>query len=307
MGNINFFDPVSTLSGGLTSTSQLGGGSGFDNAWGQATDVIGLTNHSGDKALDAQTSAANQANATQRYIFDQQRADNQPWLQAGSGALSQLSSNNFMKDWQQDPGYQFRLSEGQKAINAAGSARGNAMGGAAMKELTRYGQDFASSEYDKVYNRNSNRLSSLAGFGQNANSQNAQSGQNYGNQVSSNQIGVGNAAAANAMGATNRLSGIVGQVGGAAAGAAFSDERLKINIKKINAEEISEIKQHIKPFLFNYIDDKYGKGDWVGVMAQDLQKTKLGKRIVFQDENGNLKINLDKAVSLCLAVTLGAA
>jgi len=283
------------------------------NFVGNVTDSVGLTNYSGGRALDAQTNAANQANATQRYIFDTQRADSQPWLQAGTGALSQLSNNNFMNNWQQDPGYQFRMAEGMKAINAAGSARGNAMGGAAMKELTRYGQDFASNEYDKVYNRNSSRLSALAGFGQNANSQNAQSGQNYGNQVSSNQIGLGNAAAGSIMGQTNRLGGVISQIGGAAAGseagskAMFSDLTVKTNIEPANLEDILELKKCVQPFLFNYIDDKYGSGEWVGVMAQDLQKTKLGKDVVFKDENGKLKLHMDKAVSLCLAVTLGAA
>lgn len=271
------------------------------------TDAVGLTNESGNRAVDAQRDAAGAANATQRYIFDTQRADSQPWMQAGTGALSQLSGNNFMKDWQQDPGYQNIMSEGLKALNAAGSARGNAMGGAAMKEAARYATNLASQEYDKVYNRNYNRLSALAGFGQNANSQNMQSGMNYGNNVSANQIGLGNAQAGSIMGQTNRLSNIIGQVGGGAAGAAFSDERLKTNIQQVTQEEIQELKAHVKPFLFNYIDDKYGKGDWVGVMAQDLEKTKLGKHVVFKDENGKLKINLDKAVSLCLAVTMGAA
>lgn len=275
-------------------------------ALGSVTDGLGVTNYAGGRAVDAQTNAANQANATQRYIFDTQRADSQPWLQAGTGALSQLSNNSFMNNWQQDPGYQFRMAEGMKAINAAGSARGSAMGGAAMKELTRYGQDFASNEYDKVYNRNSSRLSSLAGIGQAANAQNAASGQNYGNQVSANQIGVGNANAASQMGQANRMAGTIG-AGAGAAGAYFSDETLKTNIQPANLEDILELKKCVQPFLFNYIDDKYGSGDWVGVMAQDLEKTKLGKNVVFKDENGKLKLHMDKAVSLCLAVTLGAA
>lgn len=106
----------------------------------------------------------------------------------------------------QDPGYQFRLDQGNKSINAAASARGRAVGGATMKELTRYGSDYASSEYGNAYNR----LAAMAGIGQTANAQSAQNNMNYGNQYGQNQSNIGNAQAAGEIGQANAINSAIG-------------------------------------------------------------------------------------------------
>jgi hypothetical protein len=59
-------------------------------------------------------------------------------------------------DMGQDPGYQFRLSEGQRALERSGAARGVTNTGGNMKGLLDYGQQAASQEYGNVYNRNLN-------------------------------------------------------------------------------------------------------------------------------------------------------
>lgn len=119
-----------------------------------------------------------------------------------------------INDFQADPGYQFRLSEGTKAIDRGAAARGNLFSGAAGKALTRYNQDFASNEYGNAYNRYNtdqgnkfNRLASLAGIGQTATNQTQAAGTNMANNVSSNMIGAGNAQAAGIMGVGNALGG----------------------------------------------------------------------------------------------------
>ncbi|MBL7545621.1 MAG: tail fiber domain-containing protein [Bdellovibrionaceae bacterium] len=265
---------------------------------GDSLDITGAK--STQRAIDAQRDATTQANNTMRDIYNQQRADMEPWLQAGTSALSSLSNNDFMNNWQTDPGYQFRLDEGNKAINSAAAARGNAMGGATMKALTRYGSDYASNEYDKVYNRNNNRLSMLAGFGNNASNTNVNSAGNYGQTVASNYIGMGNANAAANIGQGNRMSQLLGQ--GLQAGAvAFSDIRLKKNISAVPKEELAEMKKHLRAIAFNYVDDKYGKGDWIGIIAQDLEKSKLGKTLVMENKKGEKILNLPKVLSLFLA------
>lgn len=103
---------------------------------------------------------------------------------------------------QNDPGYQFRLQQGQKALENSAAARGGLLSGGTGKALQQFGQDYASNEYGNVYNRalgqfqqrynifqNNqanlfNRLSALAGGGQVAAS-NLASGQ----LQSANQIG----------------------------------------------------------------------------------------------------------------------
>ena len=51
------------------------------------------------------------------------------------------------------PGYEFRRREGERAIENAAAAQGTGRTGGAMKDLMRYGQDYASGEYDRAYGR----------------------------------------------------------------------------------------------------------------------------------------------------------
>lgn len=80
----------------------------------------------------------------------------------------------------------------------------------------------------------------------------------------------------------------------------FSDRTVKTNIKEISKEEIQELRATLKPYTFNYVNADYGTGDWVGVMAQDLVKSKLGRTVVTV-VNGKLAIDQTKLNSLLLA------
>ncbi|PZX29474.1 hypothetical protein C7416_104479 [Cupriavidus phytorum] len=126
-----------------------------------------------------------------------------------------LTKNFSAEDFQKDPGYEFRLGEGQKALEASAAARGGLLSGAAAKALSQYNQNFASNEYQNAYNRYNqnqtntfNRLASLAGVGQTATNATQQAGQNYANQASQNALYSGTARAsaygtgANAIGAS---------------------------------------------------------------------------------------------------------
>lgn len=289
------------------------------------TDALGLTNNSGDAALAAQTNAANQANATQMKMFEQNRQDMQPWRQAGASALNQLQSKlpelsrSFtMQDFMSgDPGYQFRMDQGQQALEKSAAARGGLMNGGTMKALARYGQDYASNEYQNAYNRFNNdrnttynMLSGLAGTGQAAASQIGQAGMQTGANIAQNQIGLGNAAAANATAQTNRLGNLFGQAAsgaGMAAGAAlFSDERLKEDITPVSQEDLNELREKVKAYKFKYKDKKHGSGEFVGVMAQELEQTRLGKNLVSYNQEGLRYIDTQKLMSLLLASLVGA-
>lgn len=179
-------------------------------------------------AADAQVEAANQANGTQRYMYDQTRADQAPWRAAGENALNKLlagagSDGQFMhhfgmSDFQQDPGYQFRLAEGEKGINRSAAAQGGLLSGATLKALAKYNQGFASNEYGNAYNRYNNdvtnqfnRLSGISGTGQQANSLVANAGQNMANNVSQNQLAAGNARASGYVGGANAVSNGISQ------------------------------------------------------------------------------------------------
>jgi hypothetical protein len=167
--------------------------------------------------MDAQDSAGKQAdaardaNATQLQMYNQTRADLDPFKQAGQQNLGALTDGSFMNNWQQDPGYQFRLSEGMKAVENSAAARGSLNSGATLKGLTRFGQDFASNEYGNIYNREYGRLSNLANMGQNSAAQTGQAGQNYANAYGQNVMGAANAQAAATMGQNQATMGLIGQ------------------------------------------------------------------------------------------------
>ena len=56
-------------------------------------------------------------------------------------------------DFQADPGYAFRLSEGMKALDRTAASRGGLLSGATLKGAQRYGSDLASQEYQNAFNR----------------------------------------------------------------------------------------------------------------------------------------------------------
>lgn len=118
--------------------------------------------------------------------------------------------------------------------------------------------------------------------------------------------GLGNAQAASyAAGAANPLDALNAISGATAAGAkaytAFSDERLKTDVEPIKKSELAEMKKHLKAVFFNYRSDAHGSGRWAGVMAQDLEKSKLGRTLVSENSLGEKMVDMKKVLSMFLA------
>jgi HAMP domain-containing protein len=163
------------------------------------------------RATNAQTAAADQANALQKYMYDTTRTDQAPWRDAGVAALGQLGE--FLKPGadlgallQAQPGYQARLGEGVNALDRSASARGSINSGGQMKALTRFGQDYASNEMNNIFNR----YASVAGIGQTANNAIGQAGQNYANQAGRNSLYAGDARASGYQNQSQNGTGLVG-------------------------------------------------------------------------------------------------
>ena len=55
-----------------------------------------------------------------------------------------------------DPSYQFRMAQGQKALENSAAGKGLLRSGGTLKDLVDYGQNFATNEYSNVYNRGFN-------------------------------------------------------------------------------------------------------------------------------------------------------
>ena len=182
---------------------------------------------SADRSANTQASAAQNAANTQaeanRYATDiqykmwqEQQALQKPWQEAGVTALNSLIplATNYQKfgmdQFQQDPGYAFRLAEGNKALNQSAAARGGLISGNALKAAQRYGQEMGSQEYNNAFQRymrereaQLNPLQSLAGLGQtSAQTLGGQAGQ-YGANISSLASQTGQAQANSLLSAGN--------------------------------------------------------------------------------------------------------
>jgi hypothetical protein len=150
-----------------------------------------------NKAAKEQTKAARQAIDAQERMLERQIGLQEPFRQTGITAQNQLltllglpggtaggaeygsMARPFgMSDFQTDPGYGFRMSEGMKALENSAAARGGLLSGATLKGVSRFGQDLASQEYQNAFNRYQveraarlNPLQSLMGAGQTATNQ----------------------------------------------------------------------------------------------------------------------------------------
>ena len=132
--------------------------------------------------------------------------------------LGEFNKKFTLSDYQEDPGYKFRLDQGSQALERSAAARGGLLSGGHLKDLTDYQQGVASQEYGNAYNRFNNdqssrfnRLAALAGIGQTSNNTMASIGANTASNIGSNLVGAGNAAAAGYVGGANAINSAVGQ------------------------------------------------------------------------------------------------
>ena len=187
---------------------------------GGATLASGLMGAQAAKdSAKIQAKSADRVTQLQREMFEKQLEMQKPWQEAGEQALNKLipltDYTAFgMDQFQADPGYAFRLSEGMKGLERSAAARGGLLSGATLKGIQRYGQDMASQEYTNAFNRYQAErqarlgpLQSLAGVGQTATQQIGQAGQNYAANAGEAMMSGAAARASGYMGGSNALSG----------------------------------------------------------------------------------------------------
>lgn len=121
-----------------------------------------------------------------------------------------------------DPGYAFRLQQGQMANQRAGNVGGGALSGNVLKGLQDYTQGAASQEYQNAFNRFQTQrqniysnLANIAGIGQTSQGQQNQLASNLAQTTA--QMNVGNAAAqaAGQIGQANAYGNAIGSIGNA--------------------------------------------------------------------------------------------
>ena len=170
-----------------------------------------------------QAAAADRAGQLQQEQFERQIELQAPFREAGVRALGKLEAASEytpfgMAQFQADPGYAFRFSQGQKALERSAAARGGLLSGNTGGALQRFGQDMASQEYQNAFNRYQtersarlNPLQSLAGVGQTSVNQLGAAGQNYASGMGEALGAAGQARASGYMGAANAIGGGIGQ------------------------------------------------------------------------------------------------
>jgi hypothetical protein len=210
--------------------------------WAAAAAIGGalISADASSSAADTQAEASGQATAAserqyqqtredQLRQYEQQRTDLAPYREAGVASLGELSrgtapggeyARSFgLSDFQADPGYQFRVQQGEQGIGRAASARGGQYSGATLKALARFNQDIGSQEYGSAYSRFNadrtakfNRAASLAGISQAATEATGGAGRSaYGTIAQSGQITAGRIGENLQNAGEARASGYVGQ------------------------------------------------------------------------------------------------
>jgi hypothetical protein len=172
------------------------------------------------KAASAQAGAASEASDLEREMFERNIELNAPFREAGITALNKLTplATEYtpfgMKQFQQDPGYAFRMSEGMKGLERSAAARGGLLSGSMLKGIQRYGQDMASQEYQNAFNRYGvererrlNPLQSLAGVGQTTSRELGAAGTQMAGNVGNLMTGGAAARASGYVGGANALTG----------------------------------------------------------------------------------------------------
>lgn len=206
-----------------------------------------ISSSASKSAASQQAQAAQSANATQMQIWDQNNQNLSPFLNQGTAALPTLNqgiqtyqadlanyknlvaagnpnSAGSIQAFENTPGYQFQLQQGQQAINNSAASKGGLLSGSTLKDLLSYSQGLAGTTYQNYLSNYGNFLnqnqSVLQGdqqvigdvqqqvnTGVNAGGAIAGVSENAGNNISANTIGAGNATAAGTVGSANAISG----------------------------------------------------------------------------------------------------
>lgn len=189
----------------------FGGGGGALGLAGTAVSVAGQLS-AASMAADAQTDAAKIAARAQLEMFNKARADLAPWTDTGRNALKKYweKVQAGPGELETSPGYQFRLSEGQKAIERARSARGGLGSGAFAKDMSDYTQGTASNEYQNFlanYYQSLQPYQNIATMGQASAAQQAAGALSTGQGLASSALQSGAAQAGGYINSANAITG----------------------------------------------------------------------------------------------------
>jgi hypothetical protein len=261
-----------------------------------------------EQAAQTQAASADKGIAEQRRQFDALVQLMSPYVQAGTGALSQQQAliglqgaeaqQQAMQGFEQSPLFQSLTQQGENAILQSASATGGLRGGNVQAALAQFRPQMLNQLIEQQYGR----LGGLTTVGQASAAGQASSGMqsasnisnllaNQGAALAGGQLARGNVgrqifgdvlniAKTGAQIASAGSGGGGGQGGG---GAQFSDRRLKKNIKQIGTRS-----DGLGVYEFDYI---WGGTRQIGLMAQEVQSVYPG---AVSESGGYLMVDYSK-------------
>lgn len=185
-------------------------------------------------AANTQANAQEQAAATQQQMFNTIQGNEKPFINSGVNAETQLNEllgtasgkpssglpNGYLTtpfsptqaQLNNYPGFQFALQTGGQAVRNADTPGVGALSGAALKDLTNFDVGTADQFYNQFFNQYQtqqnnifNRLSNIAGLGQNAAGNLGNNGAQLGTGIAQAQAAAGGSLAGGIVGATNAI------------------------------------------------------------------------------------------------------
>jgi len=203
-----------------------------------------ISGSAAQSAASTQAGAAENAQQISANEFNTITGQEQPFMNAGYGALSALNqgmgigTNNptaqaqgvgfgslsqpfTAQNFQQlSPAYQFQLQQGQQGVLNTDSSGQGALSGASQKDLIGYNQGMANTSFNNAFNQYQtqqgniySRLSNIANLGQNAASNTGQQGTALAGQQAQSAQNIGTALAGGQVGAANAYSGGISSLG----------------------------------------------------------------------------------------------
>lgn len=249
--------------------------------------------------LSANTTLQNQANS----LYNLQA--NAPQIQNTLNAQTQDSANTQYNQQKQniDTSYNQRglLYSGLKT-GAEGAAANSAAQGAAQGTMQN-NQNVANmlnTAGNQAVSSNLGAYQGWVGASQNNFQNQMQAYQQQQQAAGSLGSGLGMLAGLGIAGLTGGAA-LPFMMGGSAAGGVFSDKRLKKDVKDADDDDLKEYLDKAEPKSFSYKDESHGEGKYIGLMAQDMEKSGPGKLMIIESPEGK-KIDPVKALMTVMAV-----
>ena len=219
------------IGGGLSAAGSIAGAS--------------INSSAASNATSQQVAEQQQGLAIQQQEFNQNQANQQPFVSAGQGSIQQiltsLQNGTFgpgsippftlptLQQAEQTPGYQFNLEQGNKGILQGAAASGGAFSGGTLKALAGYDQGLASTTYQQQVGnaltqyqalltgqqQGYNQIANVASLGENAAANAGNAGVASTAQIGNTLSNIGATQAAGTVAGANAISGGINGVANA--------------------------------------------------------------------------------------------